>query len=261
MRALDIASTGMLAQQLNVEVIANNLANVNTTGFKRSHAEFQDLLYQNQRRVGTETSDAGTTVPTGIQLGLGVKTAAVYRIHEQGNLQQTSNPLDLAVSGLGYFEIQMPDGTTGYSRAGSFQLSKNGEIVTQDGYLVNPGLVIPQNATSIAVSATGAVSATIAGQTTPQNVGQLSMSTFINESGLQAIGNNLYKETEASGVPQSGTPGSEDRGTISQGFLENSNVNTVSEITNLISAQRAYEMNSRVIETTNQMMGTLSAMR
>ncbi|MCX8500951.1 MAG: flagellar basal-body rod protein FlgG [Alphaproteobacteria bacterium] len=261
MRALDIASTGMLAQQLNVEVIANNLANVNTTGFKRSHAEFQDLLYQNLRRVGTETSDAGTTVPTGIQLGLGVKTAAVYRIHEQGNLQQTSNSLDLAMSGLGFFEIQMPDGTLGYSRAGSFQLSKNGEVVTQDGYLVNPGLTIPQNATSIAVSATGVVSATVAGQTTPQFVGQITVSTFINESGLQAIGNNLYKETEASGTPQTGLPGSEDRGIVSQGFLENSNVNTVSEITNLISAQRAYEMNSRVIETTNQMLGTLSALR
>ena len=261
MRALDIASTGMLAQQANVEVIANNLANVNTTGYKRSHIEFQDLLYQNQRRVGTNSSDAGTTVPSGIQLGLGVKTAAVYRIHEQGNLQQTSNPLDIAISGLGFFEIQMPDGTTGYTRAGSFQLSQNGEIVTQDGYIVNPGLNVPANATSVTVSATGTVSALIAGQTTPQSIGQLSMSTFVNETGLQAKGNNIYAETEASGAPQTGAAGSDDRGTLSQGFLENSNVNTVTEITNLISAQRAYEMNSRVIETTNQMMGTLTTMR
>ena len=261
MRALDIASTGMLAQQANVEVIANNLANVNTTGYKRSHIEFQDLLYQNQRRVGTNSSDAGTTVPSGIQLGLGVKTAAVYRIHEQGNLQQTSNPLDIAISGLGFFEIQMPDGTTGYTRAGSFQLSQSGDIVTQDGYIVNPGLTVPANATSVTVSATGTVSALIAGQTTPQSIGQLSMSTFVNETGLQAKGNNIYAETEASGAPQTGAAGSDDRGTLSQGFLENSNVNTVTEITNLISAQRAYEMNSRVIETTNQMMGTLTAMR
>ncbi|HWI26957.1 MAG TPA: flagellar basal-body rod protein FlgG [Stellaceae bacterium] len=258
MRAMDIAATGMMAQQTNVEVIANNIANQNTTGFKEQRPEFQDLLYQTERRGGATSSDSGTIVPVGVQIGIGVKTAAIYRITTQGNLTQTSNPLDLAIQGRGFFQILQPDGTTAYTRAGSFQLSPTGEIVTTDGYVVQPGITIPQNTTAISINSSGQVQAQVAGQTNPQTVGQLQLANFANEAGLDAIGNNLYLETQASGQATTGNPGSTGFGTINQGMLETSNVDIVSEITNLITAQRAYEMNSKVIQTTDQMMSTLN---
>ena len=258
MRAMDIAATGMMAQQTNVQVIANNIANQNTTGFKEQRPEFQDLLYQTERRGGASSSDSGTIVPVGVQIGIGVKTAAIYRITTQGNLTQTSNPLDLAIQGRGFFQILQPDGTTAYTRAGSFQLSPTGEIVTTDGYVVQPGITIPQNTTAISINSSGQVQAQVAGQTNPQTVGQLQLANFANEAGLDAIGNNLYLETQASGQATTGNPGSTGFGTINQGMLETSNVDIVSEITNLITAQRAYEMNSKVIQTTDQMMSTLN---
>ena len=261
MRSLNIGATGMLAQQLNVETISNNIANLNTTGFKRSRPEFQDLLYQNERRVGSASSDAGTTVPSGIQLGLGVRTAAVYRDHTQGNLLPTQGPLDIAIQGIGFFQILLPNNEIAYTRAGSLQLSQTGEIGTADGYVVQPGLTIPQAATSITVNTSGQVLVQVAGTVDPQTIGQLQLAQFPNQAGLQAIGNNLFQETTASGQPQQGTPGTSNFGTILQGFLETSNVNVVTEITNLITAQRAYEMNSRVIETSDQMLQTLSQVR
>jgi flagellar basal-body rod protein FlgG len=254
MRALSIASTGMLAQQTNVEVIANNLANMNTTGFKVQRAEFQDLLYQNIQTPGTQTSDQGTFAPNGIQLGAGVKTAAVYRITTQGDLKSTSDPYDVAIEGPGYFRIQRADGTDSYTRAGNFGLSPQGQLVTQQGYIVQPGIAIPQNTISVAINAQGQVNATVAGQTTPQTIGQLELTRFPNEAGLNSIGDNLYLETPASGSPQAGVPGSVGYGTIQQGFLETSNVNSVDEITSLIAAQRAYEMNSKVISAADQML-------
>lgn len=260
-RSLDIAATGMLAQQQNVEIISNNIANLNTTGFKRSRAEFQDLLYQNERRVGTSSSDAGTTVPSGVQVGLGVRTAAVYRVGEQGNLQSTNNPLDVAIQGEGFFQINLPNNSIAYTRSGAFQLDQNGNIVTADGFtLVGPGQV-PQNALSISINNSGEVLVTIPNQTAASNIGQIQLATFVNQNGLQAIGNNLFTQTDASGSPQTGVPNTESRGSTQQGFLETSNVNVVSEITNLITAQRAYEMNSRVIETSNQMLQTVSNLR
>ena len=260
MRSLNIGASGMLAQQLNVETISNNIANLNTTAFKSSRPEFQDLLYQNERRVGTASSDAGTTVPSGIQVGLGVRTAAVYRNNTQGNLLPTSNPLDLAIQGIGFFQVTLPNNEIAYTRDGSFQLSQTGEIVTADGSEVQPGLTVPQAATSITVNTSGQVLVQVAGTVDPQTIGQLQTSQFPNVDGLQAIGNNLFTETTASGPPQAGTPGSTNFGTILQGFLETSNVNVVSEITNLITAQRAYEMNSRVVETSDQMLQTISQM-
>ncbi|MDX2103578.1 MAG: flagellar basal-body rod protein FlgG [Alphaproteobacteria bacterium] len=261
MRSLNTAATGMLAQQLNVEVISHNIANLSTTGFKRSRAEFQDLLYQNERRVGSTSSDAGTTVPTGTQVGLGVKTAAVYRMHDQGNLLPTNNPLDLAIQGLGFFQIELPNGETAYTRAGAFQLNQEGRIVTADGLTLLPGLTVPEQALSVTVNSSGQVLVRTPGNVDPQNVGQIQLVTFINEAGLQAIGNNLFLQTPASGQPQEGAPGADAFGTVLQGFLETSNVNVVSEITSLITAQRAYEMNSRVIETSDQMMQTVSQLR
>ena len=261
MRSLDIAATGMLAQQLNVEVISNNIANMTTTGYKRQRAEFQDLLYQDQRRVGSTSSDAGTIVPSGIQLGLGVRPAAVYRIVEQGNLTITDNPFDLAVNGQGYFTIELPNGDTGYSRAGSFQVSPDGELVTADGYIIQPGATIPTDALSVTINASGVVSARIAGSTTEQQVGQIELAIFPNEAGLEALGDNLFLETTASGAATIGTPGATGFGTIKQGALETSNVNVVNEITNLIAAQRAYEMNSKVIQASDEMMANTSQLR
>ena len=261
MRSLDIAATGMLAQQRNVEVVSNNLANMNTTAFQRRRSEFHDLIYQDLRRVGTTSSDAGTIVPTGVQLGLGVKLAAVYRIHEQGNLSATDNTFDLAVQGKGFFQITMPDGTTAYTRDGTFQLNATGQVVTHDGYTVQPGITVPSNAIDVTINNSGEVLTKIEGQVEYSNVGQLQISTFLNDAGLEAVGDNLYKETPASGSATSGTPGSTGFGTILQGFLETSNVNAVEEISNLISAQRAYEMNSKVIQTSDEMMGTLTGLR
>jgi len=254
MRALSIAATGMLAQQTNVEVIANNLANMNTTGFKEQRAVFQDLLYQNVEQAGAQSSDSGTIVPSGIQLGAGVRTAAVYRLTGQGDMQTTSDPYDLAINGAGYFRIQMPDGTDAYSRSGNFALSPEGQLVTQQGYVVAPGIAIPATATAVTVNGQGQVQATVPGQTAPQTVGQLELTRFPNDAGLKAEGDNLFVETASSGAPQSGVPGSTGYGTIQQGFLETSNVNAVQEITSLITAQRAYEMNSKVVTAADEML-------
>jgi flagellar basal-body rod protein FlgG len=261
MRSLDIAGTGMQAQQTNVEVISNNIANMTTTGFKRRRAEFQDLIYQNMRRVGSNTSDAGTVVPSGAQVGLGVRTAAIYRINEQGNLQQTSNKLDLAVQGSGYFQVTLPNGETAYTRDGSFSLSPTGQIVTSDGYPVAPGITIPANATDVTIDAAGEVQATIPGQAAPQIVGTIQLASFANDAGLEAQGQNLLVASTASGQPVTGAPSSPGFGSVMQGFVETSNVNVVSEITNLITAQRAYEMNSKVITASNEMLSTLTNLR
>jgi flagellar basal-body rod protein FlgG len=261
MRSLSIGATGMLAQQLNVEVISNNIANMTTTGFKRQRAEFQDLLYQNMRRVGSTSSDAGTIVPSGVQIGAGVKTAAVYRINEQGNINPTGNVLDLAINGQGFFQINLPSGETSYTRAGSLQLDPQGQIVTADGYIVQPGLTVPQNAVGITVNPTGEVLVKLDGQTTPQNIGQFQLAVFPNPAGLEAVGDNMFLETPASGQPITGVPGNPGFGRVIQESLETSNVNIVSEITSLITAQRAYEMNSKVISTTDQMMQAVTQLR
>jgi len=261
MRSLHIAATGMLAQQTNVEVISNNIANLSTTGFKRRRAEFQDLIYQNLRRVGSTSSDTGTIVPSGVQLGLGVKTAAVYRIAEQGNLSQTDNRFDLAIRGPGYFQVELPSGETAYTRDGTFGLSPQGEIVTADGFRVLPGIQIPNQARDVTINANGEVLVKLDGQLALQNVGQIQTAIFANEAGLEAIGDNLFLETPASGQVQAGVPGSPGYGNVMQGFVETSNVNVVSEITSLITAQRAYEMNSKVITASDEMLSTLSRMR
>ncbi|GHD60953.1 flagellar basal-body rod protein FlgG [Thalassobaculum fulvum] len=261
MQSLSIATTGMAAQQLNVEVISNNIANMNTTGYKRQRAEFQDLLYQDQRRVGTNSSDAGTIVPSGIQLGVGVKTAATYRINEQGALTLTENNLDVAIRGSGYFQIEMPNGETAYTRAGSFQTSQDGTIVTPDGYTVLPGITLPAATLNVTINESGQIFAQIDGQVQEQNVGQIQLATFQNPAGLENIGNNLLLETEASGAATTGVPGANGFGRLQQGFVEASNVDPVQEITNLITAQRAYELNSKVIETSDQMMSTVNNVR
>ncbi len=261
MKALSIASTGMLAQQLNVEVISNNLANMNTHGFKRQRVEFQDLLYQNLERVGATSSDAGTVVPSGIQIGVGVRTGSVYRITEQGNLVTTGNTYDMAINGKGYFHIQMPDGSDAYTRAGTFQLSPEGQIVNGEGYVVSPGITVSPDATDVTINPQGEVQVKIAGQTTPQTVGRLEIATFPNPAGLEAMGENMLLETPASGQATIGVPGTAGAGTVVQGSLETSNVNAVEEITSLITAQRAYEMNSKVISTADQMLSTTSNLR
>ena len=261
MRSLSIAATGMLAQQRNVEVVSNNLANMNTTAFQRRRTEFHDLLYQNLRRVGTSSSDSGTIVPSGVQLGLGVKLAAVYRIHEQGNLSATDNTFDVAIQGNGFFPITLPTGEIAYSRDGTFQLNNTGQIVTHDGYIVSPGITIPPNAIDVTINASGQVLVKLENQVALSTVGQFQLATFQNEAGLESVGDNLYLETPASGNASLSNPDSIGYGSILQGFLETSNVNAVEEISNLISAQRAYEMNSKVIQTSDEMMGTLTALR
>ncbi len=261
MRAMNIAATGMQAQQTNVEVISNNIANMNTTAYNRRLPEFTDLLYQNLQRVGTFSSDTNTIVPSGIQLGLGVKTTSVYRATEQGPEANTGNGLDLAIQGKGYFQVQLPSGTTAYTRDGTLQLSPQGQIVTAAGYTVLPGITIPNNALTTTINSSGQVSVTLDGQTTATVVGQLTLANFPNEAGLEAEGNNLFLQTASSGAPIVSTPASPGFGAILQGYLEGSNVNVVSEITNLISAQRAYEMNSKVIQTTDSMMQTTSQLK
>jgi flagellar basal-body rod protein FlgG len=246
----------MEAQQLNVEVISNNIANSSTNGFKASRAEFQDLLYQNLRTVGSASSDTGTLLPSGLQVGLGVMPAATYRIQTQGNISVTNNSLDLAVNGRGFLQVQLPDGTTAYTRDGSLQLNATGQIVTADGYQILPSITVPTTATSITVNASGQVTATIAGQTAQQTLGQIQMANFINPVGLESIGNNLLKKTYSSGSPTTANPGTSGFGTIIQGSVETSNVDIVTEITNLIAAQRAYEMNSKVITTADQMLSS-----
>jgi flagellar basal-body rod protein FlgG len=261
MRALSIAATGMVAQQQNVEVVSNNLANMNTTAYMRRRTEFHDLLYENLRRTGATSADAGTVVPSGVQMGLGVKLAAVYRIHAQGNLTATNNPFDLAVQGKGYFAVELPNGDLAYTRDGTFQLNADGQIVTHDGYAVMPGITVPPDAIDVTINQSGEVLVKLNGQIDLQNVGQLELATFPNEAGLEAIGSNLLIQTPASGEATTGQPQQPGFGSILQGFLETSNVNPVEEITNLISAQRAYEMNSKVIQTADAMLGTLSNLR
>ncbi len=258
MRALDIAATGMQAQQTNVEVISNNIANMTTTGYKRRRAEFTDLIYQNLRRVGSNSSDTGQVLPSGAQIGLGVKTVAVVPINEQGNLQQSGNSLDVAISGNGYFQVALPSGQVAYTRDGSFALSPTGQIVTSDGYVVQPTITIPPAATSVTINLAGQVQVTLDGQTAPQLVGQLQLATFPNPAGLQAQGDNLFLASVASGNATTGLPQAPGFGSVQQGFIETSNVNVVSQITDLITAQRAYEMNSKVITAGDQMMSTLT---
>jgi flagellar basal-body rod protein FlgG len=261
MRSLSIGASGMMAQQLNVEVISNNIANMSTTGYKRQRAEFQDLLYQQELRVGTPTSDAGTVQPTGVQVGLGVRAAAISRINEQGSFIKTDNRLDVALQGPGYFTVELPNGDTAYTRAGFFQLSPDGVIVTADGYPVQPSITIPQDAKDVSITNAGEVYVYFDGQVAPQNVGQFELATFINQNGLEAMGNSLFRETIASGAPVTGVAGDTGFGTMLQGYLEGSNVNVVAEITSLIQAQRAYEMNSKSIETSDQMMQTVTQLR
>ncbi|MBK3777175.1 flagellar basal-body rod protein FlgG [Azospirillum sp. YIM DDC1] len=261
MRSLAIGATGMIAQQLNVETISNNIANATTTGFKKQRAEFQDLLYQNFRRIGSTSSDAGTIVPTGVQVGAGVRVAAVARVLEQGNLTVTDNKLDVAINGSGYFQVQLPSGDTAYTRAGNFKLSPEGIIVTADGYPVQPAITIPAEAVDVAINASGEVMVKLDGQVAQQNVGQIQLATFANAAGLEAVGDNLFLQTGASGEAVGGNPGAPGFGRVVQGALETSNVNIVQEITTLISAQRAYEMNSKVIKTTDEMMQQASQLR
>ena len=261
MRALRTAATGMAAQQLNVEVISNNIANMNTVGFKRQRAEFQDLLYQNVERMGAQSSTQGTVVPTGIQIGSGVKAGSVYRITEQGSPTRTGNPYDIAIDGKGYFQITMPSGEIAYTRAGNFAVNGEGQLVTEDGYAVEPAINIPQDAIDVSISKSGQVQVTTQGQTEPQVVGQLELATFFNEAGLEAIGDNLLLETAASGPATVGAPGEVGYGTLLQHYTEASNVDAVSEITALIVAQRAYEMNSKVITTADEMLSVSTQLK
>ena len=261
MRSLRIAASGMAAQQLNVETISNNIANMNTIGFKEQRAQFEDLLYQNIEQMGAQSSDTGTVVPTGIQLGSGVATGSIYRITTQGAMTQTGNAFDVALSGRGYFQVQMPTGDTAYTRAGNFSVNQNGQLVTTDGYSVLPTVSIPINATSVTISAAGQVQVAIPGNTTPQVVGQLTLATFFNEAGLEAIGKNLFLQSGASGAPNVANPGTAGFGNLQQGYTEASNVDSVSEITNLIVAQRAYEMNSKVVTTADQMLQAVEQLK
>jgi len=258
MRALSIAATGMAAQDLNVQVIANNIANINTTAFKRARAEFTDLLYQAERLHGVSSRGQNNTIPEGAQLGLGVRTAAIRNLHIQGTLANTGNKLDLALNGRGWFEVTGANNEIVYTRTGSFSTNATGQLVTSDGYTVSPGIIIPQNVIDVTVSQSGQVSVTVAGQAQPQQIGQLTLVSFANEAGLTPLGNNLYRQTEASGQPIQGVPGDPGFATVSQGYLESSNVDPVKEITDLIAAQRAYEMNSKVIEAASEMASTIS---
>ncbi|MBV8792726.1 MAG: flagellar basal-body rod protein FlgG [Pseudolabrys sp.] len=260
MRALYTAATGMMAQELNVQVISNNIANMRTTGYKRQRAEFQDLLYEHVRRIGTQTSDQGNILPVGVDLGSGVKTVGTPRLMTQGTLAQTGADLDLAIRGEGFFKIQLPDGTYAYSRDGSFQMDAQGRIVTAQGNLVMPGITIPQNSTGLTINSQGQVSVTPQGTTTPTVLGQLTLTRFINKAGLLSIGDNMFQETPASGTPQDGLPNTDGAGDLQQGNLEGANVEAVSEISDLIAAQRAYEMNSKVITAADQMLSSTANM-
>ncbi len=261
MRALAIAATGMNAQTQNIEVIANNIANINTTAFKRSRAEFTDLIYQAERIQGVSNRGQNSVVPEGAQIGLGVRTAAIRPLNIQGSMTNTGNQLDLAINGRGWFQVTSSTGETLYARAGSFSTNANAQIVTSDGYQIQPSIVVPANTTAITVSQSGVVSATISGQTNPQQIGQLTIANFVNDAGLMALGGNLFQPTAASGPAVTGVPGDPGFGQINQGYLEASNVDPVSEITNMIAAQRAYEMNSKVVEAANAMASTISNLR
>jgi flagellar basal-body rod protein FlgG len=261
MRALRIAATGMAAQQMNVEVISNNIANMNTVGYKTQRAQFEDMLYENIQRPGSQSSDTGTVVPTGIQLGSGVKTGSVYRITTQGSPTSTGNPLDIAINGRGYLQVQLPSGDIAYTRAGNLSLNDQGQIVTADGYQILPQMAVPQTATAITVSASGQVQVTLPNQVNTQQIGQLQLATFFNEAGLEAVGNNLFMQSGSSGNPVTGTPGTTGFGTIQDEYTEASNVDPVNEISSLIVAQRAYEMNSKVVTSADQMLQTANQMK
>ncbi|MBO1904431.1 flagellar basal-body rod protein FlgG [Microvirga sp. 3-52] len=258
MRALAIAATGMNAQQLNVEVIANNISNVNTTAFKGARAEFTDLLYQTERSQAIPNQAGSSPVPEGAMLGLGVRTAAIRNLHRQGSLTNTSNQFDLALNGRGWFQVDSPNGETVYTRAGSFNKNGDGQLVTLDGYTLNPPIIIPPNTLDVTINESGEIFAKVDGQAQPQNLGQLTLANFANDAGLEPIGSNYYRETLASGAPAVGIPADPGFGKIHQGYLEASNVDPIKEITNLISAQRAFEMNSKVIQAADDMAGTVS---
>jgi len=260
MRALQTAATGMAAQELNVQVISNNIANLRTTGYKRQQAHFQDLLYETFRRAGSSTSDQNTQAPAGVELGSGVKTASTARVMVQGNLTATEKEYDVAVRGDGFFRIRLPDGRTAYTRDGSFDLDSQGQIVTRDGYLLDPAVTVPPSAESVSISATGAVEARVLGQTQPEALGQIQLARFINKAGLESMGDNLFLETAASGPAIDGNPGSEGFGNLQQSYLEEANVNAVTEISSLIAAQRAYEMNARIITAADQMLSSTTQM-
>jgi flagellar basal-body rod protein FlgG len=261
MKALGIAASGMLAQQTNVDVIANNIANANTSGYKAGRAAFQDLIYESQRREGALAADDGAARPVGVDIGLGVATAGVVRLNTQGGLTETGNQLDIAIQGRGHFQITMPDGSTAYTRAGNFSLSPEGTIITLDGYELDPGIVVPEEATAVEISPDGIVSAVIPGAVALQELGEITLASFINEAGLRPIGNNLSVETVASGEAIVAQAGDEGFGTLRQKYLETSNVNIIQQLTELITAQRAYEMNSKAITTADQMMQTATNLR
>lgn len=260
MKALSTAATGMLAQQKNVDVISNNIANANTTGFKAGRAAFQDLVYQSLKREGTLNGD-GTSRPVGVDIGLGVQTAGVTRLNTQGGFTETGNHFDMAIEGRGYFVVTMPDGNNAYTRAGNFRLSAEGEVVTLDGHLLQPEIVVPENTTEISISADGIIQAFVGDEVEPQELGQINLATFINDAGLKPIGNNLLLESGASGEAVFAQPGEEGIGLIRQGYLENSNVDPVKQITDLITAQRTYEMNSKAMAAADQMMQTTNQIR
>ncbi len=257
MKSLWISKTGMDAQQTQLDVVSNNLANVGTTGFKRARVAFEDLLYQNVRQAGANSSQQ-TQLPTGLQVGTGVKPVATPRMFTQGNLQQTGNPLDLAISGQGFFQITMPDGTTAYTRDGSFHVDANGGLVTSNGFAVNPAITIPAGAQSITIGQDGTVGVTVAGQAAPQTVGTIQLANFTNPAGLEARGMNLFVETAASGTASANTPGTNGLGMLNQSYLETSNVNVVEELVTMIQTQRAYEINSKAIQTSDQMLARLA---
>ncbi|MDE2343135.1 MAG: flagellar basal-body rod protein FlgG [Betaproteobacteria bacterium] len=259
-RSLWIAKTGLEAQQTQMDVISNNLANVGTNGFKKSRAVFQDLLYQNISQPGAQSSQQ-TVIPSGLQLGTGVRPVATERIMTQGNLQQTGNPLDVAVNGAGFFQVLMPDGTTAYTRDGSFQTDNQGNLVTSSGYQIQPAITVPLNATSVTIGRDGTVSATQAGVVTPLQVGSIQLATFVNPTNLQSLGENLYAQTQSSGPPNLNTPGLNGTGLLNQGYVETSNVSVVEELVNMIETQRAYEINSKAVQTSDQMLQTLSQLR
>jgi flagellar basal-body rod protein FlgG len=250
----------MMAQELNVQVISNNIANMRTTGYKRQRVEFQDLLYEHVSRVGSQTAANGNILPVGIDLGGGVKTVGTPRLMTQGTLSQTGSALDLAIRGDGFFKIQLPDGTYAYTRDGSFQMDAQGRIVTAQGNVVSPGITIPSNASGLSINAQGQVSVTTQGSTTQTVLGQMQLTRFVNQSGLLAIGDNMFQESPASGTPQDGLPNTDGAGDLQQGNLEQANVEAVTEISDLIAAQRAYEMNSKVITAADQMLSATSNM-
>ena len=258
-RSLWISKTGMEGQQTKLDAIANNLANVATNGYKRSGVVFEDLMYQNLRQSGAATSEQ-SQLPTGLQIGLGVRAAATTRNFSQGTLAQTSGQFDVAIEGPGFFQVQLPDGTTGYTRDGAFQLNSNGQLVTSAGYTVQPGITIPAAARSVTVAKDGTVAITLQGQAQPQTVGQLQVATFVNPGGLDPLGGNLFAESASSGTPNAGAPGANGHGSLRQGFVEGSNVNVVEELVSMIATQRAYEMNSKSIQTSDQMLQKLSQM-